>query len=118
MISPLYTYNVCRSVGGAFGGPHSPLLFRLHEAIGEPLPTGALPRAYAVADLRDLAGWKPQLEAAERLAVAREVAMVSGASSVGGAAAGGEATGGNGEGGVVRIGLTRGVALFSPFGGP
>lgn len=47
----------------------TPLLFRLHEAIGEPMPTGPLPRAYAVADLRDLAGWKPQLEAAERLAV-------------------------------------------------
>ncbi len=47
----------------------TPLLFRLHEAIGEPLPTGTLPRSYAVADLRDLAGWKPQLEAAERLAV-------------------------------------------------
>ncbi len=47
----------------------TPLLFRLHEAVGEPLPTGALPRSYAVADLRDLAGWKPQLEAAERLAV-------------------------------------------------
>lgn len=46
----------------------TPLLFRLHEAIGEPFTTGALPRSYAVADLRDLAGWKPQLEAAERLA--------------------------------------------------
>ncbi|GFE50109.1 hypothetical protein So717_18620 [Roseobacter cerasinus] len=46
----------------------TPLLFRLHEAIGEPLPTQRLPRAYAVADLRDLAGWKAQLEAAERLA--------------------------------------------------
>ena len=46
----------------------TPLLFRLHEAIGEPLPTRLLPRAYAVADLRDLAGWKAQLEAAERLA--------------------------------------------------
>lgn len=46
----------------------TPLLFRMHEAIGEPLPTRALPRAYAVADLRDLAGWKAQLEAAERLA--------------------------------------------------
>ncbi|MEP5010344.1 hypothetical protein [Roseobacter sp.] len=46
----------------------SPLLFRLHEAIGEPLPTGPLPRAYAVADLRDLSGWKAQVEAAERLA--------------------------------------------------
>jgi hypothetical protein len=48
----------------------TPLLFRLHEAIGEPLTTGLLPRAYAVADLRDLAGWKTQLEAAERLAAA------------------------------------------------
>ncbi|WP_436399343.1 hypothetical protein [Roseobacter sp. S98] len=46
----------------------TPLLFRLHEAIGEPLPTRFLPREYAVADLRDLAGWKAQLEAAERLA--------------------------------------------------
>ncbi|WP_298836102.1 hypothetical protein [uncultured Roseobacter sp.] len=45
----------------------TPLLFRLHEAIGEPLPTRFLPREYAVADLRDLAGWKAQLEAAERL---------------------------------------------------
>ncbi|WP_187430071.1 hypothetical protein ROLI_023560 [Roseobacter fucihabitans] len=48
--------------------PITPLLFRLHEAIGEPLTTRLLPRAYAVADLRDLAGWKAQLEAAERLA--------------------------------------------------
>lgn len=47
----------------------TPLLFRLHEAIGEPFPTNTLPRAYATADLRELAGWKRQLEAAERLAV-------------------------------------------------
>lgn len=47
----------------------TPLLFRLYEAIGEPFPTGTLPRPYAAADLRDLAGWKQQLEAAERLAV-------------------------------------------------
>lgn len=46
----------------------TPLLFRVHEAVGEPLPTRSLPRAYAVADLRDLAGWKTQLDAAERLA--------------------------------------------------
>lgn len=45
----------------------TPLQFRLFEAIGEPLPTVALPRAFANADLRDLAGWKAQLEAAERL---------------------------------------------------
>lgn len=44
-----------------------PLAFRLFETIGEPLSTGPLPRPYAVADLRDLAGWKSQLEAAERL---------------------------------------------------
>ena len=44
-----------------------PLTFRLFETIGEPLPTGPLPRPFAVADLRDLAGWKSQLEAAERL---------------------------------------------------
>ncbi len=44
-----------------------PLTFRLFETIGEPLPTGPLPRAFAVADLRDIAGWKSQLEAAERL---------------------------------------------------
>lgn len=44
-----------------------PLTFRLHETIGESLPTASLPRAFATADLRDLAGWKAQLEAAERL---------------------------------------------------
>ncbi|WP_299961785.1 hypothetical protein [uncultured Roseobacter sp.] len=46
----------------------TPLIFRLLEAIGEPQPTRSLPRAFAVADLRDLAGWKSQIEAAERLA--------------------------------------------------
>ncbi|MCB1340233.1 MAG: hypothetical protein KDK24_04030 [Pseudooceanicola sp.] len=44
-----------------------PLAFRLFEAVGEPLPTAAMPAAFAAADLRDLAGWKAQLEAAERL---------------------------------------------------
>ncbi len=44
-----------------------PLTFRLFESIGEPLPTGPLPRPYAFADLRDISGWKSQLEAAERL---------------------------------------------------
>lgn len=44
-----------------------PLSFRIFEAIGEPKSTRNLPRAYAVADLRDVAGWKAQLEAAERL---------------------------------------------------
>ena len=46
----------------------TPLLFRLYETLGEPLPTRGLPRAFAVADLRDVAGWKQQIEAAERLA--------------------------------------------------
>lgn len=45
-----------------------PLVFRLREAIGEPLPTAPLPRAFAQADLRGIAGWKAQAEAAERLA--------------------------------------------------
>lgn len=45
----------------------SPLIFRMHEAIGEPIPTATLPRAFAHADLRDTAGWRNQMEAAERL---------------------------------------------------
>jgi len=45
----------------------SPLVFRMMEAIGEPLPTANLPRAFAHADLNDNAGWKAQIEAAERL---------------------------------------------------
>lgn len=44
-----------------------PLTFRLFETIGERLPTASLPRAFATADLRDVAGWKAQIEAAERL---------------------------------------------------
>ncbi|WP_320179268.1 hypothetical protein [Roseovarius pacificus] len=48
----------------------TPLTFRLYEAMGRPLPTGGLPRAYAMADLRPTAGWKARLEAAERLAQA------------------------------------------------
>lgn len=47
--------------------PMDPLSFRLFETIGERLPTRSLPVAYAAADLRDVAGWKAQLEAAERL---------------------------------------------------
>ncbi len=45
----------------------SPLVFRMLEAIGEPQPTANLPRAFAHADLNDNAGWKAQIEAAERL---------------------------------------------------
>ncbi len=46
----------------------SPLIFRMHEAIGEPLITAKLPLAFAHADLRSTTAWKSQLEAAERLA--------------------------------------------------
>lgn len=46
----------------------TPLKFRLYEAIGEGQTTANLPRSFAHADLRDTAGWKAQLEAAERLA--------------------------------------------------
>ncbi len=46
----------------------TPLAFRLAESIGQPVPTTGLPRAYAVSDLRGLAGWKAEVEAAERLA--------------------------------------------------
>jgi len=46
----------------------TPLVFRLYEAAGNPLPTGTLPREYAVSDLRGTMGWKAEIEAAERLA--------------------------------------------------
>ncbi len=46
----------------------SPLEFRMFEAIGRPLPTGSLPRAFAQTDLHRSSGWKSQIEAAERLA--------------------------------------------------
>lgn len=46
----------------------SPLVFRMFEAIGEPIPTRLLPRAFSHADLRGITGWKPRIEAAERLA--------------------------------------------------
>ena len=46
----------------------TPLLFRLHEANGSPLPTRPLPREFAAADLRGTMGWRAEIEAAERLA--------------------------------------------------
>ncbi|SLN50399.1 hypothetical protein ROA7450_02496 [Roseovarius albus] len=49
-------------------GKMTPLLFRLYESVGSPLPTGNLPRAYAMADLRGNSGWRAEVEAAERLA--------------------------------------------------
>ena len=44
------------------------LQFRLFEAVGAALSTRNLPRAFAMADLRGTAGWKAEIEAAERLA--------------------------------------------------
>lgn len=46
----------------------SPLTFRMHGAIGEPLITANLPLAFSHADLQPTTAWKSQLEAAERLA--------------------------------------------------
>ncbi len=45
----------------------SPLVFRLYETSGAPLPTRRLPVAFAMTDLRGNAGWKSEIEAAERL---------------------------------------------------
>ncbi|GAA3876224.1 hypothetical protein [Celeribacter arenosi] len=46
----------------------SPLTLRMMEAIGEPLPTTALPLAFIHSDLRETTGWKARASAAERLA--------------------------------------------------
>ena len=46
----------------------TPLQFRLHEALGEPMATRDLPVAFARSDLRSVVGRKAQIEAAERLA--------------------------------------------------
>jgi hypothetical protein len=54
--------------------PVTPLDWRMMEAIGETLPTGSLPLAFSHAELRDTAGWKAQVEAAERLSRANVVA--------------------------------------------
>lgn len=45
----------------------TPLSWRMFEAIGEVIPTTSLPLAFAHAELRDIAGWRSQIEAAERL---------------------------------------------------
>ncbi|MCF8486667.1 MAG: hypothetical protein K9G71_15785 [Rhodobacteraceae bacterium] len=52
----------------------TPLSWRMFEAIGEPQSTANLPLAFAHAELRDTAGWKSQIEAAERLARAGAIA--------------------------------------------
>jgi hypothetical protein len=45
----------------------TPLTFQMRAAIGERPATAGLPLAFAHADLSDLAGWRAQLDAAERL---------------------------------------------------
>ena len=52
----------------------TPLAWRMFEAIGEPQSTATLPLAFAHAELRDTAGWKSQIESAERLARAGVIA--------------------------------------------
>ena len=46
----------------------TPLIWRMYEAIGEPLPTMGTPVAFSHADLGPRAGWRAHIEAAERLA--------------------------------------------------
>lgn len=46
----------------------SPLVWRMMEAIGQPMPTNTLPVAFAQGDLRTNTGWKSRIEAGERLA--------------------------------------------------
>ena len=46
----------------------SPLVFRMFEGIGEPIPTTTLSLAFAQSDLRSNTGWKTRLDAGERLA--------------------------------------------------
>lgn len=47
--------------------PVTPLDWKMFEAIGEPLPTEGLPIAFSYAEIGPKAGWKAQIEAAERL---------------------------------------------------
>jgi hypothetical protein len=46
----------------------TPLILRMMEAIGQPIPTASLPVAFAHADLSANTGWKARMEAGERLA--------------------------------------------------
>ncbi len=48
--------------------PITPLVWRIYDALGETLPTGTLPIAFAHAELGPRAGWMARAEAAERLA--------------------------------------------------
>lgn len=54
--------------------PVTPLDWKIYEAIGEPLPTASLPVAFAYAEIGPEAGWKGQIEAAERLTRAGTIA--------------------------------------------
>jgi len=45
----------------------TPLVFAMREAIGQPRPPGALPLAFANADLKTGAAWRNEIEASERL---------------------------------------------------
>lgn len=54
--------------------PVTPLTMRMFQAIGAPLPLADMPIAFSYADLADTAGWKAQIEAAERLSRAGAIA--------------------------------------------
>ncbi len=54
--------------------PLTPLDWKIYDAIGESLPTTTLPVAFAYAELTPAAGWKAQIEAAERLTRAGTIA--------------------------------------------
>jgi hypothetical protein len=47
--------------------PVTPLDWRIYEAVGEPLSTEGMPLAFSYAEIDPRAGWKAQIEAAERL---------------------------------------------------
>ncbi len=54
-----------------------PLIWRMFEAIGEPIPTLGLPLAFSHAELGPRGGWKAQIEAAERLTSAGVIAPIA-----------------------------------------
>lgn len=51
----------------------TPLVFRIHKSIGEPLGTATLPNAFAYSALSQTSGWKARIAAAERLARSRSI---------------------------------------------
>ncbi|PTE15080.1 hypothetical protein [Pseudogemmobacter blasticus] len=54
--------------------PVTPLDWKIYSAIGESLPTASLPVAFSYAEIGQEAGWKAQIEAAERLTRAGTIA--------------------------------------------